>query len=158
MQYEVDCVKRKRVTVVEETITYSSGENSAKNETGGRPEIQPDDRAKANPTDGRSETSPSGDRTQGNPTTGISNRMEHSSIANPVTETVTPYLVEQPVSLDTETVTEPEAEITILNPTASSVSTENISQHCCIIGQQTNVVVSNETNEDVRMYTCRIYF
>ena len=24
---------------------------------------------------------------------------------------------------------------------------------CCIIGQQTNVVVSNETNEDVRMYT-----
>ena len=25
--------------------------------------------------------------------------------------------------------------------------------YCCIIGQQTNVVVSNETNEDVRMYT-----
>ena len=24
---------------------------------------------------------------------------------------------------------------------------------CCIIGQQTNVAVSNETNEDVRMYT-----
>ena len=24
---------------------------------------------------------------------------------------------------------------------------------CCIIGQQTNVVVSNETNKDVRMYT-----
>ena len=126
MQYEPDCVKRRRVTVVEETITYSSGDNSAINETSGRPNIQPDERAKANPTDGRSETSPSGDRTETYPTGGISDSMEHSSIAIPVTETVTPYLVEQIVSLETETVREPEADITALNQTAS---TEDISPH-----------------------------
>ena len=33
-----------------------------------------------------------------------------------------------------------------------------MNQWCCIIGQQTNVVVSNETNEDVRMYTWRYLF
>ena len=32
-------------------------------------------------------------------------------------------------------------------------SSESEGARCCIIGQQTNVVVSNETNEDVRMYT-----
>ena len=73
--------------------------------------------------------SPSSDRIERIPTAGISDSMEHSSIVIPVTETVTPYLVEQPVSSDTETVKEPEAEITILIPAASSVSTENISQH-----------------------------
>ena len=131
--------------MVEELVTYSSGDNSATNKTADRSEtIQPDDKAKTNPTDRSSEMSPSGDRTQGNPTAGISDSMEHSSIAIPVMETVTPYLVEQPVSLDTETVTEPEAEITILNPTASSVSTESISPRLDPVTESYNTTKSTD--------------
>ena len=125
--------------MVEETISYSSGDNSTINETGGRPEIQPDDRAKTNPSGGSSEMCPSVDRTEINPTGGINDSLEHSSIAIPVTETITPYLVEQAASLHTETVAEPEAEIT-----ASSVSTESISQNLDAVTASNDVTKSTD--------------
>ena len=50
--------------MVEETIAYSSADNSATNETGGRPEIQPGNKAQINPADGSSEMRSSSDGTE----------------------------------------------------------------------------------------------